>query len=138
MDLRARGRTKPQLHLMLLDSLSVYTVILNAFQLCFRNTQVQDCLGKGPPARSLKRKVRCDPVVCNLSTRGQPLLAAFGFHRDIVMVTQKGRHIIYEQHKTAQKSGGRYPPTLKLCFFQAQHNRGDCSFGIRRINGFYF
>lgn len=60
MDLGARGRTRYQLYFMLLGSLSVYTVIHDAFQLCFRYTQVQNCLGKRSPnnLQSLELKVR--------------------------------------------------------------------------------
>lgn len=50
MKLGVRSRTKPQLYFMLLGSLCVYTVIHNAFQLCFKCTQIQDCLDKGSPA----------------------------------------------------------------------------------------
>lgn len=52
MELGVRSRTKPQLYFMLLGSLCVYTVIHNAFQLCFKCTQIQDCLDKGSPAAS--------------------------------------------------------------------------------------
>ena len=80
------------------------------------------------------------PVEPNLSTRGQARLVALRLHKEVV-TTEKGEkkgETKYEQYKTAQKSGGRHPPTLKLCFFQEQHNRGDCSFGIRRISALSF
>lgn len=46
------------------------------------------------------------PVVPNLSTRGQALLAAFGLHKEVV-ITEKGKkeNTKYEQYKTAQKRG---------------------------------
>lgn len=65
------------------------------------------------------------------STRGQALLAAFGLHREVVVAQKKEEKKKKREedirkmnnYRTAQKSGGRHPPALRLCLFQAQHKR---------------